>query len=260
MAKKVTSTEPKEVKEKTAKVAKIEKVAKNAKKKTKKVEEVAIVETQGVPVNPQTGEQKEEKAKIIKIRGKKYVTARSFIDRTRQYGADEAVALAKKTHYAKFAGSLEANLVLRGEGVDVDIAFPYATGRTVSVAIATDGLLAQVEKGVITFTTLVAHPSMMPKLSKLARILGPKGLMPNPKNGTLSPDPEKRKKELENGAVTVKAEKKAPLVHLVIGKLKQPESELVANLKALMKAYPAGKLVKCTISATMGPGIKVRVE
>lgn len=259
MAKKAT-TEPKEVKEKVVKVAKVSKVEKVAKKKSKKVEEAVVVETQATPVDAQVEEHKEEKVKTVKVRGKKYVTARSFIDRTRQYSVDEAVALAKKTHYAKFSGSLEANLVLRGEGVDVDVTFPHATGRTVSVAIATDELLAQVEKGVITFTTLVAHPSMMPKLSKLARILGPKGLMPNPKNGTLSPDPEKRKKELESGAVTVKAEKKAPLVHLVIGKLKQSEAELSANLKALMKAYPAGKLVKCTISATMGPGIKVRVE
>jgi len=100
----------------------------------------------------------------------------------------------------------------------------------------------------------------MPKLAKLARILGPKGLMPNPKDGTVTPDPEKRKKELEGGAVTVKAEKKAPLVHFVIGKLSQAESELAANLRALLKAYPAGKVVRCVVAGTMGPGIKVRLE
>jgi large subunit ribosomal protein L1 len=128
------------------------------------------------------------------------------------------------------------------------------------ITIADDAVIADIEKGKINFDILVAHPSMMPKLSKLARVLGPKGLMPNPKNGTFTPDPEKRKKELEGGAMTVKAEKKAPLVHVVIGKLSQPEKELSANLRALLKAYPAGKVMKCTIAATMGPGVKVRVE
>lgn len=238
-------------------------------KKTKKVKaDAAVVETAPVEavtevsVETPAEEGAEKKApKVARVRGKKYVTARSYIDRTKTYPLDEAVAFAKKTHYAKFPGSLEANLVLRGEeGMNVDVAFPYSTGRSVSVAVATDELLAQIEKGNITFTKLVAHPSMMPKLSKLARVLGPKGLMPNPKDGTISPDPEKRKKELEGGAVTVKSEKKAPLVHLVIGKLSQPEAELAANLRALFKAYPAGKVVKCTIASTMGPGIKVRVE
>ena len=200
-------------------------------------------------------------SKVIRVRGKRYITAKSFVDRTKTYSIDEAISLAKKTHYAKFQGSLEINLVLRGEeGVNVEVAFPFATGRTVTVAIASDELLKEIEKGNIAFTKLVAHPSMMPKLAKLARILGPKGLMPNPKDGTVTPDPEKRKKELEGGAVTVKAEKKAPLVHFVIGKLSQAESELAANLRALLKAYPAGKVVRCVVAGTMGPGIKVRLE
>jgi len=218
-------------------------------------------EMSATPVENTEGAEEKKAPKIQRVRGKKYITSRSHVDRTKVYPLDEAIELAQKTHFAKFPGSLEVNLMLRGEeGMNVDVAFPHATGRTISVAIATDELLKEIEKGNITFTTLIAHPSMMPKLAKLARVLGPKGLMPNPKSGTITPDPEKRKKELEGGAVTVKSEKKAPLVHIVIGKLKQSKAELAGNLRALLKAYPAGKVVKCTIAATMGPGIKVRIE
>lgn len=234
---------------------------KKIEKKVKVKIEAKAAEVAVVPTEIAEGTEEKKAPKVQRIRGKKYITSRSFIDRTRIYSLEEGIELAQKTHFAKFPGSLEVNLILRGEeGMNVDVAFPHATGRTVSVAIATDELLKEIEKGNITFTTLVAHPSMMPKLAKLARVLGPKGLMPNPKSGTLTPDPEKRKKELEGGAVTVKSEKKAPLVHIVIGKLKQPKVELAGNLRALLKAYPAGKVVKCTIAATMGPGIKVRVE
>ena len=97
----------------------------------------------------------------------------------------------------------------------------------------------------------------MPKLAKLARVLGPKGLMPNPKNGTISPNPEKRKTELEAGKTSIRNEKKNPLLHVVVGKSSQPESELVANLETLIKVVGGRKLVKLVISSTMGPGIKV---
>lgn len=234
---------------------------KKIEKKVKEKVDEKVIETTADPVETAEGAKEKKAPKVQRVRGKKYITSRSYVDRTKVYPLDEAIELAQKTHFAKFPGSLEANLVLRGEdGMNVDVTFPYATGRIVSVAIATDELLKEIEKGNITFTTLVAHPSMMPKLAKLARVLGPKGLMPNPKSGTVTPDPEKRKKELEGGAVTVKSEKKAPLVHVVIGKLKQPATELAGNLRALLKVYPAGKVIKCTIAATMGPGIKVKVE
>lgn len=245
-----------------------------APKKAKKVKTVVVpgvkaAAAETTPVEAAPGEtsaeagaeaEKPTAPKKQRVRSKKYVTSRSMVDKTHLYPIEEAIALAKKTHYAKFAGTLETNLILRDGDISVEVTFPHATGRTVSVAIATDELLEEIQKGTISFTALVAHPSMMPKLAKLARILGPKGLMPNPKNGTLTPTPEKRKKELEGGATTVKSEKKFPLVHVTLGKLTQPDAELAANLRALLKAFPAGKVVKCSVSATMGPGIKVATE
>jgi large subunit ribosomal protein L1 len=221
----------------------------------KKAEETVVV----VPVDGEVAEEKAPKKKAIP-RSKKYIASRAMVDKTSTYPIDEAIALVRKTHYAKFAGTVEAHLMLRDEGMNVDVAFPFSTGRSVKVAVASDALLAEIEKGVINFNVLVAHPSFMPKLAKLARVLGPKGLMPNPKNGTITPDPEKRKKELEGGAMTVKGEKKAPLAHVVLGKLTQPDTELAANLRALFKAFPVGKLLKATVSASMGPGIKVALE
>jgi large subunit ribosomal protein L1 len=97
----------------------------------------------------------------------------------------------------------------------------------------------------------------MPKIAKLAKILGPKGLMPNPKNNTVTPDPEKRAKELASGKTTIKTERKAPLIHALIGKVNQPAKELEANVTALIKGLSILKIKKLTLSATMSPGVKV---
>ena len=193
-------------------------------------------------------------------RGKAYIAARGSVDRTKQYAVAEAVALAKKTHTGSFVGTLEAHLVVKDQNISVEVRYPHATGQTKTVAIATDELLEQISEGKIEFDVLIAHPSMMPKLAKHARVLGPKGLMPNPKNGTVSPDPEKRKIELESGTITVRTEKKAPLMHAVVGKLSLDDQQLTENLSALIASLPTGKLVRCTISSTMGPGIRVKVS
>ena len=125
------------------------------------------------------------------------------------------------------------------------------------VAIASVELIAKIEAGTIEFDVLVTHPSFMPKLARLAKVLGPKGLMPNPKNGTVSPDPEKRAKELAGGKTTVKTERKAPLMHVIVGKTNQEAKEIGANVETLVKAIGAGRIIKLTLSATMSPGVKV---
>lgn len=248
----------KEAKKKKPSNVRAAKEAKAAAKKKRNAPDVVATEAVSPTPEADAAEAKVEKKKKAG-RSKMYVAARALVDKTSTYPIDEAIALVRKTHYAKFPGTVEAHLVLREEGMTVDVAFPHSTGQSVAVAVASDELLAQVEKGVINFNVLVAHPSFMPKLAKLARVLGPKGLMPNPKNGTITPDPEKRKKELEGGAMTIKGEKKAPLMHVVLGKLSKPDTELAANLRALFTAFPVGKLLKCTVSASMGPGIKVSI-
>lgn len=198
----------------------------------------------------------EEAAKKVRVRGKKYVEAKSQVDRTIAYPAAQAVELIKATSYSKFDGTLIVHINLKKELKPFDLTFPYTTGQSVRVAIADDALLAQLNDGIIDFDVLLTKPDMMSKLAKYARVLGPKGLMPNPKNGTVTSDPEAKKASLMGGAVSIKPERKAPLMHIRIGKLSQPTEELTANLLALMASVNTQTL-KVTIAATMSPGVKV---
>jgi len=191
------------------------------------------------------------------VRSNKYQAVRSRVDRTKVYSLKDAVELIQKTSYSKFAGTVVADMIVKDEKISVEVSFPYSTGKVTRVAVASDELLAKVESGVIDFDILVAHPSFMGKIARLAKVLGPKGLMPNPKNGTVSPDPEKRAKELASGKTTIKTERKAPLMHVIIGKASQPSKELIANAETLIKLLGSGKIIKMTLSATMSPGVKI---
>lgn len=191
------------------------------------------------------------------IRSKKYQAVKSRVDRTKNYPLKQAVELVMKTSYSKFAGTVIADMVVKDEKVSAEVAFPYSTGKTVKVAVVSDELIKSIEAGTIDFDILVTHPSFMPKLAKLAKVLGPKGLMPNPKNGTVTPDPEKRAKELSSGKTTVKTERKAPLIHAIVGKTNQEPKEIEANVDALIKAIGVAKITKAVISATMSPGVKI---
>lgn len=203
-----------------------------------------------------------EAPKVVKVkrgRSKKYMKTRSQVDKTKLYDPFSAIELIKKLSYSKFSGSLEAHGVIRTEGTSVEVSFPHSTGKVVRVAVVSDELLSQIEAGVIEFDMLVSSPQYMGKLAKFARLLGPRGLMPNPRNNTVTDDPEKRKKELESGKTTVKSEKKAPLIHVSIGKLNQDTKELVENLQTLIKSFK-GELLKLSLSGSMSPGVKVSLE
>lgn len=206
-------------------------------------------------------EEKVEKkvVKAKKVRGKKYQAVRAKLDKSKLYPVKEAVELVKKLSYSRFVGSVEAHIVVRETGDSVNLALPHSTGQSVKVTIVDAQVLSNIEAGKIDFDILVAHPEFMPKLAKFAKVLGPKGLMPNPKNGTLTPNPELKKKELEAGKFNLKTEKKAPLMHLIIGKTDMSSADLKANIEALVKALK-GKILKLVISPSMGPGIKVLVD
>jgi len=198
-------------------------------------------------------------AKVIKVRGYKYQAVRSKLDKTKILEPAVAIELVKKMSYSKFVGSLEVHVQTKEIGTSVNITLPHSTGKTVKVAIATEEVIAAVEAGKIDFDVLVSTPQFMGKLARLAKVLGPKGLMPNPKNGTLTDNPERKAKELAGGAMTLKTEKKAPLMHLSLGKLSMDSKDLTENLNALIKVL-RGKADKMWICATMSPSVKVIVE
>lgn len=201
----------------------------------------------------------EKKAKkVARTRGKKYQAKRSLVDKTKEYAVAEAVELLKKMSFSKFVGTVEAHLEVKEAGINATLTYPHSTGKSVRAAIVSDEVLAEIEKGIINFDVLIARPEDMKNIAKFARVLGPKGLMPNPKNGTVTPTPDKRKKELEAGAVTLKTEKKAPLIHTVIGKLSMSEKELADNVQALLNAFE-NKSVKLYICASMSPSVRVAV-
>lgn len=243
------------------------KVTKHTKKETKTEKPAATVTVSetgeeilpGLEGAPAPEIEVAKAAKVIKVRGYKYQAVRSKLDKSKILEPAVAIELVKKMSYSKFTGSLEVHVQTKEIGTSVNITLPHSTGKTVRVAIASEEVIAAVEAGKIDFDVLVSTPQFMGKLARLAKVLGPKGLMPNPKNGTLTDNPERKAKELAGGAMTLKTEKKAPLMHLSLGKLSMDSKDLTENLNALLKAL-RGKADKMWICATMSPSVKVIVE
>lgn len=223
---------------------------------------VEEVESGGIP-SPKSNQGLALKSKAPKIHSKRYQEVSKLVDKTKLYSLSDAISLIKKTSTTKFDGTVELHINLNraslGDKPEYrgSVSLPHGTGKQVRVAIADDKILEEVAAGKINFDILVATPSMMPKLAKVARILGPKGLMPNPKNGTVTENPEKRVKELSQGQVNFKTEPEQPIIHLSVGKVSFPEEHLIDNVKAVLSTISGNKIVKATLSSSMGPGIKL---
>lgn len=195
-----------------------------------------------------------------KSRSSKYKKAKALVDRTKLYPLSEAIALALKTHIAKFEGKVEAHLVVGKVGSLGLVEFPHLTKVEKKVVVFDDSVLAELQQGTINFDVLLASPANMPKLVPFARLLGPKGLMPNPKNGTLTADPQKATAKFKTQGTEIKTEKKAPLIHITIGTTSQKAPEIEANARALLKTVGPLNILKFSLSSTMGPGVKVHID
>ncbi len=216
---------------------------------------------EATPSTESPSKRKSQKASAERVRGKKYIEAKAKVDVEKTYTPEEAVRLAKETSISKFGGSVQLHVVLKKGSVNKTLELPHSSGKTKKVEIASDETIEKLKSGKIDFDVLITHPSMMPKLVPFAKVLGPKGLMPNPKNGTISEAPEKAAEKFGGNSFQVKTENKAPLVHTIIGKLAQPEKELVENYMAILEAVGGSRIVdKAYIAPTMGPSIKVIVS
>jgi len=204
----------------------------------------------------------QQKPKEIKkkTRGKNYQKAKAQIDKNKLYSIKEAIFLLKKIKYSKFDESFELHLNVDKVGLKGEVELPYSLGKKVKVAIVDDKILDQIEKGKVDFDVLIAHPSFMPKLIKYARILGPKGLMPNPKDGTISPNPQEAAKKFEKGLLHWKTESKFPLIHQMIGKISQKDEELEENIKAFLKAVGLSHIKEAYLKTTISPSVKIEVK
>jgi large subunit ribosomal protein L1 len=222
--------------------------------------------------------------------GKKYLAAAAKIDENKWYMPDAAVALAKETAYTKFDSTVEVHLRLGVDPRHADqqvrdvVVLPHGLGKTVRVLafvqgegvdkareggadfIADDELIAKIQAGWTDFDVSIATPDMMGKVGRLGRVLGPRGLMPNPKAGTVVPaeDLPRVINEAKAGRVEFRIDKTANL-HVPIGKASFTQEQLYENLGALMEAIKRARpattkgtyIKRVTLTTTMGPGIKI---
>ena len=222
-------------------------------------------------------------------RGKKYVEAAKNVDRQKQYDTAEAIAIVKKNATAKFDETIEAHIRTGCDGRHADqqirgaVVLPHGTGKTVRVLVFAKGVKADEaqaagadyvgaedlipriqNEGWLDFDVVVATPDMMGVVGRLGRVLGPKGLMPNPKAGTVTMDVTKAVKEIKAGKIEYRLDK-TNIIHVPIGKASFTEEQLSDNFQTLIgainKAKPAtlkGQYLKSvTLAPTMGPGVKV---
>lgn len=266
-----------EVEKKQAEEAKARREAKKAAKKSQEkpaAEEPKEKVEQAEKVEKKVEEQVEEKptkkkttkkeaakeSKPKKTRGKKYQKVAKSVDVKKKYKLEEALKLLKKVKYARFDETVELHINLLNPGLKGQVSLPHGTGKTIKAVVATDEVLSEIESGKINFDVLIAHPSFMPKLVKHARTLGPKGLMPNPKNETVSENPEEAAKKLALGATNYKSEAKFPLIHLSVGKASFTDKDLAENVRAYVDSITKKNIKSIFLKSTMSPGIQIEVE
>ena len=223
--------------------------------------------------------------------GKRYSEAAKLIEKTKTYDLEEAVALVKKTASAKFDETIEAHFRLGVDGRHADqqvrgaVVLPHGTGKTVKVLVFAKGnkvdealaagadyaggdeLVPKIQnEGWLDFDVVVATPDMMGVVGRLGRVLGPKGLMPNPKAGTVTMDVTKAINDIKAGKIEYRLDK-SNIIHVPIGRASFTEEQLTDNFQtlidAVVKAKPAaakGQYIKSlVVASTMGPGVKLNV-
>ena len=257
-----------EVEKKQAKEAKVRREAKKIQKKTS-VKAESIIEEKIISPDMPAEEKPEKKpttkktakAKIkTKSRGQRYFSASKLVDKKKQYSAIEAVTLLKKMAHSRFDETVELHLNVKEAGLKGEVSLPHGTGKQSKVAILTDEVIKLIEQGKIDFDVLIARPTDMPKLVKFAKVLGPKGLMPNPKAGTVSEKPEEAVKKFTSGVIRFKTEAKFPLLHQSIGKLSFRDEQLVDNIAVFLKAVKPQNITTVYLKSTMSPAIKINTE
>jgi large subunit ribosomal protein L1 len=223
--------------------------------------------------------------------GKKFKAAAAKVDRVRRYKIDEAMKLVKETAVRKFDESVDAAINLGVDPKHADqvvrgaVVLPHGMGKTVKVAVFAKGdkareaqeagadlvgaedLAARIQEGFMDFDKVIAAPDMMGVVGRLGKILGPRGLMPNPKVGTVTQDLARAVKEQKAGKVEFRVEK-AGIVHVPFGKASFPAEKLKENFNAIMEIIFKGRpqtakgvyLKNVTVSTTMGPGIKLDTQ
>lgn len=194
--------------------------------------------------------------------GKKYQTVKQLVG-GESVNLDEAIEMLEKTVVTRFDPTVEIHLNLSVTGIRGIVSLPSGVAKQKRILIITDENLEdeskKIEAGKIDFDILIVKPEMMPKIAKLAKKLGPRGLMPNPKSGTVTDDPKKILKEILSGRIEYKADKN-DIVHLPVGKLSFGKEKLKANIQEILRAMPNNKVKSIFLNVTMGPSIRLEVS
>jgi len=199
-----------------------------------------------------------KKEKKAKVRSKNYKSAYSKFNKEKLYKLPDALGILREVSYSKFDPTVELHISVKTSPLSVNTALPHSAGKEKKVEVASEKTIENLKSGKVNFDILLATADMMPKLVPFARILGPKGLMPNPKNGTLIKSAKEADK-FGGNSINLKTQKDSTAIHTIIGKLSLKDKELSENAKAIFDAIGEKQIVKIFLKSTMSPSIKVQV-
>lgn len=243
-------------------------------------EDVAPAELESINTDTETAEEatkeaaKQEKKATKKsktkkqakksARSKKYLEKTELVDHKKKYSVAEAVKLVKELSFSKFDGTVSLALKLEKakkaeDAIRGTIKLPHGTGKKQKVVVVTEEIIEDIKKGSLDFDILVSTPEMMPRLGVLAKVLGPKGKMPNPKDGTVVEDPTAVIEDLSEKIVRYRTDA-GRNIHLPVGKVSWDAEKLEENINFVLKSLIRFKKESATLSPTMGPGVHLDIK
>lgn len=220
---------------------------------------------------------KNTKTKAEKIKhSQSYIKASELIDKNKQYSTTDAIELAKKTARTKFDGTIEAHFTLNRKEQKFSLTLPnplnVATKRILvfgqatagtNIILASETTISDIREGKMVpgkdFDVVIATPEAMPMLAQVAKTLGPKGMMPNPKNGTITDKPDSAIKNMSAGQIYVKTQPEQPVLHVAFGKSTWEDTKILENFETLSQSIGKDQIKRVFINATMGPSIQVKI-
>lgn len=226
-------------------------------------------EGQTKPANKTEAERKKfTKSAAKQKRSQKYLTAAKLVDKNKKYSLQDALDILPKLKIGKFDETVELHINTYDKGVSGNVTLPHGTGKEIKIEIANqtedpkhvEEIVKKIEAGNIYFDVLIATPDSMPKLARIAKFLGPRGLMPNPKSGTVTAKPQEVAKKFQGGQINFKTESKFPILHLSVGKLSFGSKKLAENINTAITAVQTKNIKNITLKSTMSPGLKIDIS
>lgn len=202
---------------------------------------------------------KKQKDKAARVRSKRHSSNSTIVANKTAYPIGAGIEVLRKFKKSNFDETVELHINVHEKGVSGQVSLPHGTGKQLRIKVVDDATIAEIEKGKINFDVLVATPDMMPKLAKVARVLGPRGLMPNPKAGTVTDKPDVVVERLSKGQVSYKTEPIGPIIHMSVGKLSFEDKQIEENVKSVLSSIGATKITSVTLKSTMSPAVRIQI-